>query len=371
VASRALGGDPNASPQQRLQNGLREGTTAVNRLSGNRVGIALIRPVLMAIRLRHNMQRLDAEPRNGRWAVVGMVNPTGAELTEKLVDTTTPGAAERTYESVTAAGFGSRATVRGLNTIGSQNSPSVENPTWNTVTKRLFRAGAESYYYVRGHLINGTFGGPGNDWRNLTPLTQTANNRSIASMLSTFENPVRDAVRGGGSADMVVSAVYGSRGRAAVADRVRNNASALPGARSVAERLAIANLIAAEDSIPTAIDASAVIHRAGTADQRLASRTENVIDTDLSHYYHRDHPPGSGAMARREVNLSTADAATLATLAGVTPAVAQRIINARQPSGPGQPARYRDRDDFIAKTDPGGAALWHQLSSTAGVRLLF
>lgn len=92
LASRALGGDPNVTPQQRLQNGLREGTQAINRLSGNRVGLALIRPVLTAIRLRHNMQRLDAEPRSDRWVVVGTVNPTGSEGTDKLVDSTTAGA---------------------------------------------------------------------------------------------------------------------------------------------------------------------------------------------------------------------------------------------------------------------------------------
>jgi hypothetical protein len=368
LASRALGGDPTASPQQRLQNGVREGTQAVNRLSGNRIGIALIRPVLAAIRLRHNMQRLDAEPRDGRWAVVGVVNPTLAELSTKLVDVTTAGAERRTYDPVNAAGFGTRATVTGLTRIGAQNSPSAENPKWLTITKRLFRAGADSFYYVRGHLINGTFGGPGSDWRNLTPLTQTANNRSIASMLSTFENPVRDAVNAGGNADMEVRAVYGSRGLAAVAARVRSTPSALPGTRTAAERAAIADLIAAEDSIPSAVVATATIKRTGQPDRTLNTRTENTIDTDLAHYWHRDHPPSGGAAARREVNLNTANAATLQTLTGVDAATAARIIS-RRPSG-----GYRDRDGFIAaySTSPAvGTALWHDLSSTAGVRLVF
>lgn len=85
-ANRALGGDPTATPQQRLQNGVREGVQAVNRLSGSRIGIAVIRPVLTAIKLRHNMQRLDAEPRNGRWAVVGVVNPSTEDLTDKMAN---------------------------------------------------------------------------------------------------------------------------------------------------------------------------------------------------------------------------------------------------------------------------------------------
>jgi hypothetical protein len=83
VASRALGGDPNATPQQRLENGVREGITAVNRLGGDRVGIALIRPVLAAIRLRHNMRSLDAEARGDVWFVVGVVNPTTAQPSSK------------------------------------------------------------------------------------------------------------------------------------------------------------------------------------------------------------------------------------------------------------------------------------------------
>lgn len=370
LASRALGGDPTATPQQRLQNGVREGVAAVNRLSGSRIGVAVIRPALAVIRLRHNMRQLDAEPRNGRWAVVGVVNPTLAEMSQKLVETetTASGTVVRTYEPINGDGFGTKATVVGLRTIGAQNQPSAENPKWLTITKRLFRAGASSFYYVRGHLINGTFGGPGNDWRNLTPLTQTANNRSIASMLSTFENPVRDAVRAGGSADMEVRAVYGARGLAAVAARVRSTPSALPGTRTAAERTAIADLIAAEDSIPTAIAATATIKRTGQPDRVLNTRTENTIDTDLAHYWHRDYPPSGGAASRREVNLNTSDAATLQTLTGVDAATAARIIS-RCPSG-----GYRDRDGFIAaySTSPAvSTALWHDMSSTAGVRLVF
>lgn len=366
LASRALGGDPALPAATRLQNGIREGTAAVNRLSGSRIGLAVIRPVLAAIRLRHNMQRLDAEPRGPRWAVVGVVNPTAEEMTQKLVDTTTAGAEERTYEGVNAAGFGRKATIRRLSRISAQNQPSVDNANWNLITRRLFRAGAASYYYVRGHLLNGTFGGPGNDWRNLTPLTQTANNRSIASMLSTFENPVRDAINPsvGGNADVEVEATYSSRGLAAVAQRIRTTASAMPG-RSQAERNAIANLIAAEEFIPTRIQASATIRRNGQPDRRLVSVTENVIDTDLARYWHADHPPSSGAAARQEVNLGTANAAALQSATGIDAALAQRIVDARPSGG------FRNRDDFVARLGADGASVWHRLSSTAGIRLVF
>lgn len=368
LLSRTLGGRPGGSAQERLQNGLREGVRAVNRLSGNRIGLVLIRPVLAVIRARYNMQRLDAEPRNGRWAVIGIVNPNGSELTEKLIDTSTAGATQRTYDSVNSSGFGTKARVTGLRTIGAQNTPSAENSKWLTITKRLFRAGAASFYYVRGHLVNGTFGGPGNDWRNLTPLTQTANNRSIASMLTTFENPVRNAINAGGSADMEVRAVYGSRGLASIAARVRNTPTALTGSRTTEEREAIADLIEAEGSIPTAIVATATIRRNGQSDLTLNTRTENIIDTDLAHYWHRDYPPSGGAASRREVNLNTSSAIILQTLSGVNATTAARIVSQRPPGG------YRDRDHFIAvySTSPSvGSTLWHAMSSTAGTRLVF
>jgi hypothetical protein len=366
LASRAMGGDPSLPPATRLQNGIREGTAAVNRLSGSRIGLAVIRPVLAVIRLRNNMQRLDAEQRGPRWAVVGVVNPTAEEMTQKLVDTTTAGAEVRTYEGVNAGGFGRKATIRGLNRILPQNQPSVENPNWSLVTRRLFRAGAASYYYVRGHLLNGTFGGPGNDWRNLTPLTQTANNRSIASMLSTFERPVRDAVdpAAGGTADVEVTAVYASRGLAAVAQRIRTNASALPG-RSQEERNDLANLIAAEEFIPTQITANAVIHRSGQADRQLNTVTENIIDTDLSRYWHAAHPPSGGAAGRTEVNVSSANSSTLQAATGIDASLALRIVAARPSGG------FRDRDDFTTRLGADGASVWHRLSSTAGIRLVF
>lgn len=83
LASRALGGDPNATPQDRLNNGLRDGVAAVNRLSGSRVGIELIRPVLAVVRLRYNMQSLDAVAVNGVWQVQGRVNPSGSAASNK------------------------------------------------------------------------------------------------------------------------------------------------------------------------------------------------------------------------------------------------------------------------------------------------
>lgn len=354
LASRALGGDPNAPAAQRLQAGLREGAQAVNRLSGTRIGTGLINPVLAAIRVRNGMRSLTAQPRGTRWAVVGEVNPAGEELTEKLVDTTTAGAERREYDGVNSAGFGTGARVSGLRQLLPQNSPSATNDRWtNQIAKRLNRHGG-STYYVRGHLINGTFGGPGSDWRNLTPLTQAANNRSIQSMLRTFESPVRDAVRASGSADLTVRAVYGQPSRSADAQRARANATPTGEA--------IAQVIEAEQHVPSEIQAGARITSGDGSVTNLTSNTANVIDTNPANYFHADHPPSTGDAGRRLVNLNAATRAELMGLVGVTAALAQQIESGRP---------YTDRDNFIARMGASGAGAWHSMVSTAGVSLRF
>ena len=370
LASRALGGDPTLTPQQRLANGVREGTTAVNRLSGSRVGIALIRPLLAAIRIRHRMQSLDAQARNGRWAVVGVVNPTMTEMTTKeAVDVTTPGAVERRYQAATS-GFGILATVTGLNTIGSPQPPTAEgNPTWNRLRRRMLTAGSE--YYVRGHLINGTFGGPGNDWRNLTPLTQRANNSSIASMLHTFENPVRNAVRSGDIATIRVEAVYQPLGRGAVVAGLRAGTTPVPG-RTPAQRATIADVIEAEESVPAEIVATgSLLHSDTTTTVLPTSRTQNVVDTNLARYFVAD-APGSAAInapaTRPEVNLSTiTEATTLAALAGMNATRAAQILAARPKGG------FTNRVHFVETMNAAGlpgAELLHNMVSTANVRVV-
>ena len=191
LVAKALGGDPNAPPEQRLKNGLREGTQAVNRLSGGRIGITFINPVLAAVRLRHNMRRLEAQPRGTRWAVVGEVNPTAEELTEKLVDSGTTMkdgfASSITYAPVNDLGFGTKMTA---DPVG----PGHPKGTTVSQTLRLelredkgTREGLGSIAhrqgrYRLGHLLNHHIGGPGNDWRNLTPITPSANTTHLADV---------------------------------------------------------------------------------------------------------------------------------------------------------------------------------------------
>jgi hypothetical protein len=230
LASRALGGNPNAPAAQRLQNGLREATQAVNRLSGSRIGLAIITPVLAAIRLRNNMRSLEAQARGTRWAVVGEVNPRGEELTEKLVETGSMVGNFRstvTYHGVNDLGFGRRM-------VADPVGPG--HPAGTTVTETLrlelredrgSRVGlgsiaARQGRYRLGHLLNHHIGGPGNDWRNLTPITPSANTshlnaveRDVKALVLTHRRWVRYEVAAeyGGSAPAAAGNVNPMEGR--------------------------------------------------------------------------------------------------------------------------------------------------------------
>src|SRR5262249_529424 len=299
-------------------------------------------------------------PSGGYWSVVGEVNPKLAKLTEKpaMVDLKTKGATRREYGGLNAAGFGTWGRVTGLDQLGAEAPPTAPSANWEILSKRLFRRGG-STYYVRGHLINGKFAGPGDTWPNLTPITQTPNNRSIASMLHTFENPVKEAVESNGTVDLDVSAVYGQPKRTSDIAKVK-------GKKPSPKDNAIAAIIEAEQYIPTQIVATAHVVPASGSAKHPASTTDNVIDTNLDNYFHADYP--SGPTTRRNVDVNGAEADELKELVGVTAAVAKAIKDNR---------KYSDRDAFIAamdqksvvqKTGMSGAEIWHSMMSTAGVK---
>jgi len=185
LASRALGGDPTASPEVRLQSAVREGQAAVNHLPGNAIGKILITPVLAAIRVRHALRSLDVEAEDGRWVVVGEVNPKLKGPTVKLAEVG-PGSASSafksrisfaglksiTYKSVTLQ-VGTRMTA---NPVGPDmmNEGSTVADSRRADLERLIGKSRQSRYRV-GHLLNHNIGGSGSDWRNLTPFSSSSN----------------------------------------------------------------------------------------------------------------------------------------------------------------------------------------------------
>ncbi len=55
---------------------------------------------------------------------------------------------------------------------GSRTSSSHTHTSWDALRKR--KDGGRTYY-VKGHLLNNFLGGPGRNWNNLTPMTQSVN----------------------------------------------------------------------------------------------------------------------------------------------------------------------------------------------------
>ena len=70
-------------PQLRAEQGIRAAAAVVNRLPGNRIGEAVIRPALSAIKTRYGFTRLYPELVSGRWWVAGDLNPKPRKPTQK------------------------------------------------------------------------------------------------------------------------------------------------------------------------------------------------------------------------------------------------------------------------------------------------
>ncbi len=96
------------------------------------------------------------------------------------------------YGGENRAGFGtsmvaSPLTLKGA--PGSSPSSGLTTPVWEKLNQR--RHGSSSYY-VKGHLLNDNLHGPGNTWKNLTPLSRSGN----AQHEQQVEQKVKAAVVG-------------------------------------------------------------------------------------------------------------------------------------------------------------------------------
>ena len=163
--------------------------------------------------------RGDRAPRSGSGPAVDH----GAEIAAKLAllapitarlmvgDPRDQRSSDPQYGGMQASAFGSAVRVDTLTRVhqaGSEPASGLADARglWNKL--RLRYLGGRTLY-VRGHLLNDNLGGPGDDWRNLTPLTQEANNAGGRSMLHAFETPVKTAIDQGKSVRFIVTAHYG------------------------------------------------------------------------------------------------------------------------------------------------------------------
>lgn len=115
---------------------------------------------------------------------------------------------------LTGREFGTFMQVNGLNSVnqpgGSETDSNIlkaNNASYKSLMMRR-NPGGQSYY-VAGHLLRGKLGGPGDEWKNLTPLTQSTNNPSAASHLNQVEDRVLNFVKAGKTITYRVQPVYG------------------------------------------------------------------------------------------------------------------------------------------------------------------
>ena len=196
LASRALGGDPNAPPEQRLDQAMQEAGTALERYSGSAVGAVVLRPLLAAIKVRHRLARLDVVLENGTWTIEGEVNPRRRRPTR--VRGTGAGAftTQITYYPENANRGGNRMVANPVgpdHPRGSSPSDAGAPAIWPRVN---IRRASNQRLYVLGHLLNEDLGGAGNTRRNLTPITFSMNGRHfsgaerhVKNNIGTMSNP--------------------------------------------------------------------------------------------------------------------------------------------------------------------------------------
>ncbi|MEO1383966.1 MAG: DNA/RNA non-specific endonuclease [Bacteroidota bacterium] len=157
--------------------------------------------------------------------------------------------AEIVFYGLTPERYGIKVRVDRLTNIGPPGtSPKVTSPAWELLKRRKYGKGT---YYVRGHLLNDNLHGPGNNWKNLTPLTQEANNTGADSMEKKFEKPIKDVVTKGQNAVFFeVRPVYGSRTNALEAKLVQKEQA---GSISADDQIRL-NIIREEAKIPISMD---------------------------------------------------------------------------------------------------------------------
>jgi hypothetical protein len=203
------------------------------------------------------------------------------------------GHADPVYGNPNTAGYGSSATVLRLTSNrsyrGSPPSRSLHTPAYARLNQRRSRIGASGSYYVLGHLLNHNIGGPGDTWRNLTPLSQGANNRRSDSMLHGFEKLVKDAVDATQVTDrkvvnFIVTANYTMPARASAADEALENARSAAQESEKRRWLAVQEVVQEELKVPRTVSLRAYALGAdGSREQQIGSgiEVENIPAAEL------------------------------------------------------------------------------------------
>ena len=208
--------------------------------------------------------------------------------------------------------FGTLAYAENITKTTPEGSPpSVNNEKWRILSKRRTSAGSKDYYYVRGHLLNEKLGGTGRDWRNLTPLTQSANNRSKESHFHKVEKKLQDIKKEGSKIKFIDYYVHAEYGRGEPVDY------------NYAPKK-IKEVMEAEKLVPKKLIAIADIY--GKENKKLEEIREvinNEISQNISSYFFENEKI-------TEINLNKDSASTISNFLGINRLFARKIIEERR-----------------------------------------
>lgn len=237
------------------------------------------------------------------------------ELAELTADLDLPAASSfnPSYGGTNSAGFGTSIRVSTLskNSNGSGVNQGYVNGNTTFRTLKARRQGGTSYY-IAGHLLNNNLGGPGNDWRNLTPLTQYANTQDHEP---NFERFAKDAVNvNNKTIDFVVNARYGSHSGL--------QTGKIGDLRATGDKV-LADVIEAESKVPRTLDCSAV--EVSPTRGNLISRhtVRNIISTSLNSY-------DLVGIPAEKVHLLEMNKSQLMSLDGINAQMADQILVVKQ-----------------------------------------
>ncbi|MEL6619997.1 MAG: DUF4157 domain-containing protein [Pseudomonadota bacterium] len=229
--------------------------------------------------------------------------------------------------------YGTTATVARLtNTVPEGGSPTsgLSHDNWSVLLRRANSQGSDASFYIQGHILNDNLGGPGNDWKNLTPLSRSAN----ALHEKRFESEVKAKVipKAGTSTDpsavnFVCSANYGRSVNETLARTFEDQTTTHTQGLNKDNAETIAKIIRAEAEVPLSMDCSArLLDNDGRPGAQLVKyRVDNNLGQGVESEYHvRD---GSDPLPKRETGTITQK--DLMAVPGIGEKTAKAFVKAR------------------------------------------
>ena len=178
--------------------------------------------------------------------------------------------------------FASVASMKKPRTGGSKADSGLFNENYKILNTRMRR---KKVLYARGHLLNADLGGPGAEWRNLTPLSVSGN-----KLHSTrFESKVKSEFNAGKSIrHFKVEPKYDRPINPFVAELENSNQNLRPGwpLMNMEARRKVANIMRAELAVPSSLECSAEVWDGGakTKDIQPGAIPNKIYDTDIHEY---------------------------------------------------------------------------------------